>query len=55
LNQYYWFSDHTKKATHTFTTYCEGNLEEAKKLVVDSFKNYLEKKPLAGIVLQMGR
>ncbi|MCM3216801.1 hypothetical protein WKH57_24915 [Niallia taxi] len=33
MNQYYWFHIHTKKATHTFTTYCGGDLEEAKKLV----------------------
>lgn len=44
MNQYYWFRIHTKKATHTFTTYCEGNFEEARKLVIDSFKSYLEKR-----------
>lgn len=25
INQYYWFHIHTKKATHTFTTYCGGD------------------------------
>lgn len=44
MNQNYWFHIHTPKATHTFTTYCEGSFEEARKLVIDSFKSYIDKK-----------
>lgn len=41
ISSWYWFRIHTNTGTRNITIEHDGNMDEAKKEVIESFKDYL--------------